>query len=102
MAWEQRGNGSYYYRKRREGNRVYSEYIGGGILGIYASIMDQDQQAKREAERQQLLAEKEVDLELQSVVDEVGEQCRVLLTAILLTAGYHTHKYQWRKRRGTN
>ncbi len=26
MGWERRGNGFYYYRKRREGHRGISEY----------------------------------------------------------------------------
>ncbi len=27
MGWEKRGNKQYYYRKRREGDRVVSEYL---------------------------------------------------------------------------
>ena len=32
MAWEERNGKSYYYQKRREGDRVVSEYIGTGEL----------------------------------------------------------------------
>ena len=30
MAWEERNGNQYYYRKRRQGNRVVSEYVGKG------------------------------------------------------------------------
>ena len=33
MGWEKRGNGLYYYRKKRMGQRVVSEYMGTGLFG---------------------------------------------------------------------
>ncbi len=30
MPWESRGDNRYYYRKRREGRRVLSEYLAPG------------------------------------------------------------------------
>ena len=46
MAWEARGNKSYYYRKRRIGRRVVSEYVGSSetaelIAGM--DVLDQEQ-----------------------------------------------------------
>ena len=32
MAWEQRGNNSYYYKKEREGSHVKSVYVGRGEI----------------------------------------------------------------------
>lgn len=30
MAWEKRGNRSYFYQKKRIGGKVKSEYVGAG------------------------------------------------------------------------
>ena len=46
MAIEFRGGGAFYYRKRREGDRVVSEYVGGGLVGL---IVAQDDEGDRAA-----------------------------------------------------
>ena len=47
MAIEFRGGGAYYYRKRREGDRVVSEYVGGGLIGLIVAQDDEDARAAR-------------------------------------------------------
>ncbi len=41
MAFEKRGNGIYYYKKEREGNRVVSKYIGKGEVASLIAQMDE-------------------------------------------------------------
>jgi len=41
MGWETRGNGSYYYRKVRDGGRVRSEYVGAGMLAEALAGLDE-------------------------------------------------------------
>ena len=36
-GWEQRGNNSYYYKKRRDGARVKSVYVGRGEVAHFIS-----------------------------------------------------------------
>lgn len=40
MGWEKRGNGKYYYRKKRIGNRVFSTYMGKGEKAEKAYLED--------------------------------------------------------------
>ena len=40
MGLERRGGGSYYYRKVRRGDRVVSEYVGGGPSAPLMARMD--------------------------------------------------------------
>jgi len=99
MGWESRGSGMYYYRKRRIGGRVVSEYVGGGVVGELAALQDERERLER-AERRQ--AERRVHEEmwmLDRQADEVAELIRALAQGMLLVTGHHTHRGQWRKRR---
>jgi hypothetical protein len=95
MSWEQRGNRRYYYRKRREGDRVISEYVGAGELAETAVAIDALEREIRRAERQRRAERRALDAQ----IDEVCDLIRALTFAELLVSGYHTHKGQWRRRR---
>ena len=101
MAWERRGNGLYYYRKRRKGKRVVSEYVGAGEHGAAAAARDTLARAERERMQQMQIRERERLLVLEQAGSEAEEQVRMVTRAWLLAAGYHTHKGQWRRRRAT-
>jgi len=100
MGWENRGSGRYYYRKRRIGRRVVSEYVGGGELGDVAALLDAAARRSREAERERRLKERQKVMEIEEAGSEAAEAIRGLATAWLLVAGYHMHKGKWRRRRG--
>ena len=95
MAWEKRGNKRYYYRKRRQGGRVVSEYVGAGELAETCAQLDALERQLRQAERQRLQELRALDAQLNHVCDLI----RALTYAALLTTGHHTHKGQWRKKR---
>ncbi len=99
MAWEDRNGNRYYYRKRRIGDRVVSEYMGGGELASLFVMIDEGEQERRQWEREATRAERQEQQELDHQVDEVISLARTLADATLLAAGYHRHKGQWRKRR---
>jgi len=99
MAWERRGDRRYYYRKRRIGGQVVSEYVGHGELAELQAEMDREAADLRATERCAERAERQAQRAIDAQIDEAGRQLRWLLRAYLLANGYHTHKGQWRKRR---
>jgi hypothetical protein len=98
MAWEERNGRRYYYRKRREGNRVVSEYMGGGFSGQLAEILDMEDRQEADYKRRELGKQKRQTAPIDNKVDEIEKYTRAITRACLLLAGYHTHKGQWRKR----
>ena len=99
MAWEERNGNLYYYRKRREGNRVVSEYVGKGAW-IHAMATQEKRERdrlryERWKQRQEIKEYEEMRNQLNRAMDSV----RDLVQAALLLNGYHTHKGQWRKKR---
>ena len=51
MAWEDRGGNRYYYRKRWEGGRCVSEYLGAGELAEALATLDAYDRTARERVR---------------------------------------------------
>ena len=99
MGWEKRGHHLYYYRKRREGKRVISEYVGRGELAEAIATLDALNRHEQEGERAALRDEREAQRDVDQVIDAAEELLRVVTGAVLLASGYHRHKGQWRRRR---
>lgn len=96
MAWK---NG-YYYRNRRVGKRVISEYVGAGYPAMLCAQLDEHERAKASTERAAWQAEMAEQDAIDQEIDAIGNQLQALVKATLLVAGYHTHKREWRKQRG--
>lgn len=100
MAWETRSGSEYYYRKRREGGKVKSEYIGAGNFADVLSRLDALTQEQRELERAALLAERDADKELDRQITDLTRRVQRLTAATLLASGFHQHWRKWRVYRG--
>lgn len=99
MGWEKRRNDLYYYRKRREGERVVSKYVGRGGLAEAVAAFDTLGRRQRELEHLTWQLEREEILDIDQAGSEAQEVILALTRAWLLTQGFHTHKGQWRRRR---
>lgn len=99
MPWENRNGQDYYYRKRRDGDQVISEYVGSGWLAEIAASQDGEKRAEREAEHRIWNDAKAEILATDREVNQTLDTCHDLANAILLASGFHTHKGQWRRKR---
>ncbi len=99
MGLESRGNNRYYYRKRRVGRRVVSEYVGKGEYAALLWQADKHIKAQQEATRVAWRAERAKIEAADELVKDVERVVRAVMVETLQAAGYHRHKRQWRKRR---
>ena len=89
----------YYYRKRREGGKVISEYQGGGELVHILQHIEARERAEKEAERARVKAERMSMAEIDKQIDDFSRMVDTLMEAELISMGFHQHKRQWRRRR---
>lgn len=99
MGWEQRNGRSYYYRKRRHGDRVVSEYVGSGTLAAICAQTDAASRQEQENERKARQQEREEEARVDTAIAEAEATLKTLTECSLFAAGFHKHKGQWRKRR---
>lgn len=101
MAWEERNGKAYYYRKRRVGTQVRSEYVGSGVSGEGEATEVARDRAERAAARARWKAERAVIEADDGAYDAMADVLALLTRGVLLANGYHRHKRQWRRRRDT-
>ena len=99
MGWKRIGNHSYFYRSRREGGRVVSEYLGRGELGMLTSALDRHDRQERDGRRAEEQAEREEAKRQERAVREWFEAVEVVATGAMLAAGFRKHHGQWRRAR---
>jgi hypothetical protein len=100
MGLETRRGNLYYYRKRRDGARVVSEYVGGGHVAALCSQLDAAERAEGEAKRAALRGEREAGEALDNLLDAIGAALKTAAACELTAAGCHKHRGQWRVIRG--
>ena len=77
------------------------EYVGSGLLGESAALEDEYKRRQREEEAAFWKEEKERLEAGAAFLDELAQAAEVLLRAQLLASGFHQHKGQWRRKRGS-
>ena len=91
MGLEKRNGHVYYYKSRRDGEKVRKVYVGAGDFAHVAAKLDEAERLRRKEERERL--ERSA-----AFVHELTEAAEVLVRAHLLASGFHQHKGQWRRR----
>jgi hypothetical protein len=101
MGLERRGNGTYYYSKKRSGRKVTSVYEGSGFAAQLEALEAQIEAEEEAEKRRQFEAEKAALDDVETMVSDACRSSRSIMKALFLANGYHTHKRQWRRRRAT-
>ena len=97
MAWEK--GGRYYYRKKRIGRRVISEYVGSGWLATLSSMSDQETRRQTAEEYAAFMAEVKAERDLTRQIAAAERETMALVKAVILASGYYKHHGQWRRRK---
>ncbi|MFO0957091.1 MAG: hypothetical protein U0800_06440 [Isosphaeraceae bacterium] len=99
MAWKLIKGRRYYYRSKRVGAKVRTEYCGAGNFAELAAGLDESERLDRAEERERLRAEKAEaagdDRDLAGWFDRIQAEADAAMEA----AGFHKHRGQWRRRR---
>jgi hypothetical protein len=99
MGWERRGNGLYYYSKRKVGGRVISTYHGAGPMAEAIAAGHEYLRARSSEERVERDSARRAVDEFAGLVDEFSRLTRAATRAVLLSRGCYEHKRQWRRPR---
>ncbi len=77
------------------------EYVGTGEVGELAASLDAEERAERQARMKALKAEQAEAHSVSEALRELDKLTRQAVEEVLCTEGFHRHKGQWRRRRGT-
>ena len=97
MGLEKRNGRVYYYKSRRDGEKVRKVYVGAGDFAHLAAQLDEAERLKREEETTRWKKEKERLEASAGFMKELEGAAEILTRAQLLVAGFHKHKGEWRK-----
>lgn len=98
MGWEQRGTNSYYYRKEREGSKVKSVYVGRSEIAHMISQFQASSAIVDRLSRAKTIESLESE-KAEAVLSQAVGLIQLYTQAALLTAGFHTHHREWRRKR---
>jgi hypothetical protein len=97
MGWEERAGRRYYYRKRRRGREVRSEYVGTGELADAIASLDALKRSQLDLARVETQEERKVQDDLDAWLDQFLALTRMVMSQVLMNSGYHQHRGQWRR-----
>lgn len=100
MPWlAQPGDGRYYYRSVRAGDRVRKVYIGRGEEAERAAREDEERRQQKERSCRALQDEVQAARAAQEATESLQSAVEAWFRAVLIANGFHSHKGEWRRRR---
>src|SRR5688572_19568172 len=99
MAFEQRGDSRYYYRKVWRDGTCHSEYMGYGQIADLFATTDGIERHQRTMARMGLQDFIQEQHRYDHAIDNHHRTVGQLVAVGLQALGFHQHKRQWRKKR---
>ena len=97
MGLEKRNGRVYYYKSRRDGEKVRKVYVGAGDFAHLAAKLDETVRLRREEDAAYWEAEREHLERSAAFLQELEEAAQILTRAQLLVSGFHKRKGEWRR-----
>lgn len=87
MGIETRNGREYFYRKRREGNRVISEYVGSSFLGLQFYVFEKAERDEANKKRIVETAKREQLTAIDRSLNDFEKSIRTIIKAYLVGKG---------------
>jgi len=100
MAWETRSGREYFYRSvRQTDGTVMKRYFGNGADAELEARRMRDEAEQKRRDRETVEDFGRTVSAADEALEKLDQQARLLLEATLISAGYHRHRSEWRKRK---
>ncbi len=99
MGWKTINGHRYYYKSERDGGRVKTTYFGAGEAGTLMAEMVALERLERAADREEFREQREEFMAEETAVSEWFDGVQAVADAAMISAGFHKHKRQWRRKR---
>lgn len=100
MAIETRRNGqTYFYRKRRQGARVVSEYVGAGPTADLIAHLDELERQERAAALKAKRAQRAEAAHQDAQLEHAAARAALVERAALILGDCYFHHGEWRRKR---
>ena len=78
---------------------VFREYLGSGPEAELSAELDNHRRDQRRENRETWTSFVSCLREADRLLDNLNQRSRLLVSAVLLSVGWHSHKGEWRRRR---
>jgi hypothetical protein len=99
MGWKTINGRRYYYKSRRVGDRVVTDYYGGGETAALIAEMERIDRERRDDARLTRRVRQQRARDLDAALDALVAEARSEADALIEAAGFYLHRRQWRRRR---
>jgi hypothetical protein len=101
MGWKRIGNREYYYRSERRDGRIVSIYEPGQFGKLHAELVA-GRRRLRNLELRAMQAAKDWAESSEGAVRDWLAKVHAFVGMVMVAAGFHQHKRQWRRKRRMN
>jgi hypothetical protein len=99
MGWKTIKGRRYFYKSERVGGRVQTTYCGAGDIGRLMAHFEAAERLEKLDEREKETEERAEAVAEDRAVSEWFDDVQAVADAAMISAAFHKHKGQWRRKR---